>query len=420
METYQTLQGTQLQQIDNNNYFSILPDGRRLQLTQMLYYLLTELQIPLNIQQITLKLQDDLGLETEHDELLDLLDNVLVSQGLLHKNGSSPPEVTVAPEPNPTPVGITDLHLQIDIISKEYLQPITNILQVLFQLPVAFILMIAIVATQIAVLREIRSISDLHFQFNQMPSLFIFILLTTIFHELGHLSACRKGGAQHGAIGIGIYFFAPVFYADVTEAWNLPRIQRIIVNLGGIYFQLILTPILLALYLATDNSLYLWMILVTYWLIVVNLNPIIKLDGYWIVSDALKIPNLHKRSAELLSFIGRWFFNKIRHPQESISMPPFLAKLAPYQTFSLTLYVTMSLTLVVIAIRIAIPLIIAQISIAPLVIEAFIERFPAINLTILAETIMFLAIPVFILITLAVLAYRFIATLRFKIGAAKS
>ena len=67
--------------------------------------------------------------------------------------------------------------------------------------------------------------------------LFTFILGSSFFHELGHASACKYFGIQHGGIGFGLYLNFPVLYTDVTEVWKLKRGQRCVVNLAGVYFQ---------------------------------------------------------------------------------------------------------------------------------------------------------------------------------------
>ena len=51
-----------------------------------------------------------------------------------------------------------------------------------------------------------------------------------VFHEFGHSSACAHYGASPGEIGIGLYLRYPVLYADVTDAWRLPRTQRAMVK----------------------------------------------------------------------------------------------------------------------------------------------------------------------------------------------
>ena len=68
---------------------------------------------------------------------------------------------------------------------------------------------------------------------------FGFVVLATAFHELGHATACRYGGARPGALGAGIYVVWPVFDCDVTDAYRLDKRGRLRVDLGGIYFNFI-------------------------------------------------------------------------------------------------------------------------------------------------------------------------------------
>lgn len=114
-------------------------------------------------------------------------------------------------------------------------------------------------------------------------------------HELGHVSACDYHQCPHGPIGIGLYGFFPVFYADVSQVWSLTRGQRAIVDLGGVYFQAILSTVLVVLYAVTRHAFLAGAVILTNAMIVYNLNPLLKFDGYWLLSDLVGIPNLHKR-----------------------------------------------------------------------------------------------------------------------------
>ena len=57
--------------------------------------------------------------------------------------------------------------------------------------------------------------------------LIFFMLLSSFFHELGHASACKYFGLNHGGIGFGLYLNFPIFYTDVTSVWKLTRKQRL-------------------------------------------------------------------------------------------------------------------------------------------------------------------------------------------------
>lgn len=132
--------------------------------------------------------------------------------------------------------------------------------------------------------------------------LLVFMVASSLFHELGHASACKHFGIRHGGIGFGLYLNFPVLYTDVTEVWRLRRADRCIVNLAGVYFQMY---ILLALFYVTGSDTVRYMILTLNLGFIMTLNPFFKFDGYWIASDVLGIPNLRSRSKELLGYVYR-------------------------------------------------------------------------------------------------------------------
>ena len=131
------------------------------------------------------------------------------------------------------------------------------------------------------------------------------MVASSLFHELGHASACKHFGIRHGGIGFGLYLNFPVLYTDVTEVWRLRRTDRCIVNLAGVYFQMYILLAVLALFYATGSDTLRYMILTLNLGFIMTLNPFFKFDGYWIASDVLGIPNLRSRSKELLGYVYR-------------------------------------------------------------------------------------------------------------------
>jgi putative peptide zinc metalloprotease protein len=124
----------------------------------------------------------------------------------------------------------------------------------------------------------------------------ILTLFGVIFHEFGHASACREFKVEHGGIGFGLYMFRPVFYADVSDAWRLNKEKRIIINLAGIFMQLLLATFLGCVFLFYNNPLYLLLSYAVLTSSFINLNPLFRYDGYWVVSDLTNIPNLRSKS----------------------------------------------------------------------------------------------------------------------------
>lgn len=111
-------------------------------------------------------------------------------------------------------------------------------------------------------------------------------------HELGHAAACQSFGAPVGPIGCALYLIYPAFYCDVTHTWSLPRRARITVDLGGVYFQLIGTAAVALLWWRTDSAVLLAATRFSVATIAVNLLPLGRFDGYWVMSDLLGIIDL--------------------------------------------------------------------------------------------------------------------------------
>lgn len=133
-------------------------------------------------------------------------------------------------------------------------------------------------------------------------ALIVFIVASSVFHELGHAAACKHYGVKHGGIGFGLYINFPVLYTDVTNVWQLPRRQRIVVNIAGVYFQSMILALLIAVFLITGSDILRYMILTMNFGFLLTLNPFFKFDGYWIATDVLGVPNLRRRSTELLRY----------------------------------------------------------------------------------------------------------------------
>lgn len=145
----------------------------------------------------------------------------------------------------------------------------------------------------------------------------LFILLS---HELGHAAASYRFGVKPKEIGIGLYLIFPVLYTDVTEIWRLSKTKRVIVNLGGLYVQLLIN--LLLIWFLVSNFGYADRITISRYLIqlnvammVINTIPFLKLDGYWLYSDLFSLPNLQRQAGVCLVYAGSFLFPRwIRKP----------------------------------------------------------------------------------------------------------
>jgi putative peptide zinc metalloprotease protein len=93
----------------------------------------------------------------------------------------------------------------------------------------------------------------------------------------------------------------------VSEAWKLPRRQRAVIDIGGVYFESMFLLLLLGLHLYTGNAIYLFGFLFIDISIATTFNPFLRMDGYWLMSDLFGIVNLRKQQILWLSgLLARW------------------------------------------------------------------------------------------------------------------
>lgn len=162
------------------------------------------------------------------------------------------------------------------------------------------------------------------------------LLVSVVFHELGHASACAYFGVRPSEIGATLYLIYPALYSDVSAAWELPRRQRVVVDLGGLYFQLVVAALYAGAYAVTRWE-SLWVaILMILGGAVFSVNPIFKFDGYWVVADALGVLNLSRQPSRIV----RHYWRRLRgRPVERLPWSPAVTStLAVYSVLSFTIW----------------------------------------------------------------------------------
>lgn len=118
----------------------------------------------------------------------------------------------------------------------------------------------------------------------------VLVYVSLFIHELGHSAACSRYGAKHGDIGIGIYLIWPVFYADVSDGWRLPRRQRVVIDIGGVYFQSMAVVLYVVIWLFSGWPFLVFSVYCIMASMILNLNPFLRFDGYWLFTDAIGVP----------------------------------------------------------------------------------------------------------------------------------
>ncbi|HWI52303.1 MAG TPA: hypothetical protein VNT01_09220 [Symbiobacteriaceae bacterium] len=128
-------------------------------------------------------------------------------------------------------------------------------------------------------------------------------------HELGHGSATVRFGRRPGNMGVAFYLIYPVFYSDVSSVWVLPRSQRAVVDAAGAYFQTAFSTACLLAYYWWPSPTLLWTAILSDYSMLMIMNPFLKMDGYWMLSDLTGLPNLRSQSNKALGSLfapHRW------------------------------------------------------------------------------------------------------------------
>jgi putative peptide zinc metalloprotease protein len=125
--------------------------------------------------------------------------------------------------------------------------------------------------------------------------------LLKVLHEAGHAASAAKAGAPPREAGITLLYFAPLAYVDLSATWRLSsRTARIITALAGVYVELLVAAVaLLAWRFTTDPVAHWWLanivLLSGVNTLLFNLNPLARLDGYFVLADLCDEPNLGPR-----------------------------------------------------------------------------------------------------------------------------
>lgn len=157
-----------------------------------------------------------------------------------------------------------------------------------------------------------------------VPGLALVVIVTLgmgVLHELAHGLACKHFGGTVRSMGIGIYYFSPVFYTDVSDAWMFPRrSQRLITHAAGIGMNLVLASLAALLLLTVSPISWFAQIFCVVFFVgvinsVFNLNPLLRLDGYFLLTDLIGVSNLRTNAfAYIVSGIA-WVSSVVRIPR---------------------------------------------------------------------------------------------------------
>lgn len=137
--------------------------------------------------------------------------------------------------------------------------------------------------------------------------LMVVLAVTKIIHEFGHGLTCKHFGGECHEMGVMMLVLTPCLYCNVSDSWMLPnKWQRAAIGAAGMYVEVVIASICTFIWWFTGPGLLNHLCLSTMFVcsvstLIFNGNPLLRYDGYYILSDLMEIPNLSQKATAILS-----------------------------------------------------------------------------------------------------------------------
>lgn len=169
-------------------------------------------------------------------------------------------------------------------------------------------------------LYELFNFSEM--SFSHLAILWVVIYITVAIHELGHGLTCKFYGGEVHELGFLLLFFQPCLYANVNDAWLFDKKwKQILVTVAGGYIEYFIGSMATFIWVLSNPNTFInvlafqVMTIASLSTIMFNFNPLIKLDGYYLLSDILEAPNLKEESGKYVKYlVSKYIF---RMPEEN-------------------------------------------------------------------------------------------------------
>ncbi|PEG39583.1 hypothetical protein CQY20_09880 [Mycolicibacterium agri] len=279
-------------------------DGQTIQLTPLLYALLSEIDGDRDIAELSAAVSQATGRRVSEDNVHQLAQQKLRPLGLLVRADGSQPDVK---KRNP----LLGLRFRYAVTDPDRTRRLTDPFRFLFYpwMVVALLVAFGLVCWWVFFRKGLASAAYDAFE---RPGLLLLVFAVTVlsagFHEFGHAAAARYGGATPGVMGVGLYLVWPAFYTDVTDSYRLGRGGRLRTDLGGLYFNAIVAVAITGLWMWLGYDALLLVVATQIIQMLRQLAPLVRFDGYHVLADLTGVPDLYGRiKPTLLSMLPwRW------------------------------------------------------------------------------------------------------------------
>ncbi len=179
------------------------------------------------------------------------------------------------------------------------------------------------------------------------PWLIVAWIVLKIIHETGHGVLCKHFGGQVPEFGVMLLVLLPSPYVDASATWAFAnKWRRMAVGAGGMIFEIAVAAVSAFVWVATRGTgtesgqlvhqlAYNTMLTSGISTVLFNANPLMRFDGYYILSDLLEVPNLMQRSQKHLQFVFQKYVYRLDHTRPVTSVPAERSILTIYGVLAL-------------------------------------------------------------------------------------
>jgi putative peptide zinc metalloprotease protein len=291
-------------------------DDQMVQLSELLHLVVVHVEPPRPAAEVAAAVSASYGRTLTVEGLEHLVTNRLQPLGLVLPEESEEIARPVRARP------ILALTAKATLLPARWTRHVAAVLSPLLWPPLIVAALVGLVVADVALLRSggfWPAVTELFITPTLALAIYALLILAAVFHEFGHAAACRHGGAEPGEVGVGIYIVFPAFYTDVTDSYRLGRGGRVRTDLGGLYFNVLTVLVLAAGYFTTGTGLLLLTAFTLQLQMLQQLIPVVRFDGYYVVSDVAGVPDLFARVGPVL-----------RSLQPGHPVDPRVTELRPY------------------------------------------------------------------------------------------
>ncbi|MEV4439190.1 hypothetical protein AB0K09_09235 [Streptomyces sp. NPDC049577] len=285
-------------------YIARRGDGQVVQLSQLLHLVASAIDGVRDTAAVARLVSADYGREVSPENIVYLIEHKLDPLGVTVPDGQEDDQVD-----GPRSDLLLSLKGHRVVFNERRVAVIARSLAWLHRTPVVVLVLLAAVAMDVwlfaihGAMEPVLSVLD---QPLLLLAVFGLTVASLVFHEFGHASACRYGGAHPGCIGCGIFLIWPSMYTDVTDVYRIGRAGRLRTDLGGVYFNVVFMLLLTGAYVVTGQPFLLSAVYLGHFEVLEQLMPAVRLDGYFILGDLAGVPDLYGKIKPILLGMLPW------------------------------------------------------------------------------------------------------------------